>query len=197
MMPGLSLGFFSPSHEIGDIAVVADRIREICGPVSVAFPMIRSPLKIEDGSTGLFYTVLKGHVPIHYERRDAANCCPSMFTFVIEAEDRPVLLYSPTGQQEARCILQPEEAIGDPRAMKMAFGAVEMIEGRAFHYDVSSAFVGMTSFPTGDPEPTLPSAVLIQVPWARADDIGGALYAMKRMIWADPRFQDLVAARAN
>jgi hypothetical protein len=186
---GLSLGWFNPRSEIGDVDAVCERIREICGPANQAFPFVRKPLKDKDGTTGLFYCVIAGHVPIHIERPNAAASCSTMFTFVLDADERPVLLFAPAGQREAGCIYQPE----DSKVPSMGLGAVEIWPGRAFHFDTARAFAGITSFPTGDPLLSLPQAVVVQVPWPRAADIGGAIFAMKRLIAADPQFEDLVS----
>jgi hypothetical protein len=185
---GLSIGYFSPRNELGDVEAVSERIREICGPANQAFPFVRKPLKNADGTVGLFYCVVAGPVPIHVERPKAAESCSAMFTFVIDADERPVLLFAPAGQREAACIFQPE----DSNVPTMGLGAAEMWPGRVFHFDIARAFAGVTSFPTGDPMIVLPQAVLIQLPWTNARDIGGAILAMKRLIAADPQFADLV-----
>lgn len=190
---GLSIGFFSPQHEIGDVAAVAQRIRDIVGATSQAFPFMLAPVRDEIEKTTISYGVIRGHVPVHIDRPNAAESCSQTFTFVLEAENRPVLLFSPAGQLEAQCIYKPDEA----RAPRMGFGAVELDAGKAFHFDVARAFHGITAFPSGDFVPELPGAVVVRVPWARKDDIGGAILAMKRIIRRDERFADLVPAASE
>lgn len=187
---GLRIGYFSPKKEFGGAEqVVCSRIREICGPTSEAFPFTLSPLRDEKKQTVLSYGIIRGHVPVHVDRPNAAESCSSVFTFVLEAENRPVLLFAPAGREQAECIFLPDEA----QAPRMALGAVELWPGRALHFDIARAFHGISGFPTGDLVPELPSAVVIQVPWARSDDIGGALAAMKRGMSRDDRFADLFA----
>jgi hypothetical protein len=183
---GLSIGYFSPAVEIGDVAAFCDRIREICPPTSEAYPLARTALKAADGTVPLFMCVCCGSVPVHIEPPNAAESCSTMFTFVLEAEERPVLLFAPAGQREAGCIYKPEES----QVPTMGFGAVELWPGRAIHFDVARAFHAITSFPTGD-TPARPSSVFLQVPWPDNRDVGGAVWAMKSAILADERFNDL------
>lgn len=184
---GLSIGFFSLANQLGDVAKVCDRIREICGPSSLAFPFVLSPVRDEKEKSVVSYGVIRGHVPIHIDRPNAAEHCSSIFTFVLEAENRPVLLFAPAGRSEAQCIFMPDEV----QAPRMAFGAVELGAGKAFHFDVSRSFHGIAGFPTGDVVPGLPEAVIVQVPWPDKSDIAGAVNLLMRVMWRDERFADL------
>lgn len=184
---GLSIGFFSPGQQLGDVAKVCDRIREICGPSGEAFPLVLSPVRDEKEKSVVSYGVIRGHVPIHIDRPNPAERCSTIFTFVLETENRPVLLFSPAGRPEAQCIFTPDEV----EVPRMAFGAVELGAGKAFHFDVARSFHGITGFPTGDLVPGLPEAVIVQVPWPDKSDIAGAVNLMMRVMWRDERFADL------
>ncbi len=189
-MPGMSIGFWSPHAEIGDVEAFSERIREICGPTSVGFPFAVAPVR-ENGMTVLSYAVLRGHVPIHIDKPNPAEHCSQMFTFVVEAENRPVLLYAPAGQRETETILLPEKK----KVSTMGFGAVELIPGRALHFDLARAWHGITGFPTGDVVADLPEATLIQVPYPQAQNIMAAMEILRRVVLADERFADLTARR--
>jgi hypothetical protein len=147
---------------------------------------------VRDGKqTLLSYAVLRGHVPIHIDRPNAAEACSTIFTFVVTAENRPVLLFAPANKPEAECVFMGEE---EGPLRKMGFGAIELVPGRVFHFDIARAFHGITAFPTGDVILSGPDAVLIQVPWPRADDIGGAVHRLRSVMLRDERFFDLVQA---
>jgi hypothetical protein len=186
-MTGLSVGYWSPASELGDVDVFARRIRKICGPTNPAFPFAVS--RVRDGKqTLLSYAVVRGHVPIHIDRPNAAESCSTIFTFVVTAENRPVVLYSPAGKPESECVFLGFEG----PVKKMGFGAIELVQGRVIHFDIARSFHGITSFPSGDPAPAGPDAVLIQVPWADPRDIAGAVHRLRNVIARDERFSDLV-----
>jgi hypothetical protein len=185
----VGVGFFGVSNEIGSkSAAVCQRIREICGEPNAGFPFRASPVVGDDGNWPMLYAAVSGHVPIHIDRQNAHQHAQSMFMFILEAENRPVLLTSPADRDTAKAILVPEEEV----VAKAFFGGLELWPGRAIHLDPTRQFHGITAFPTGDPEPTIPSCVMVQVPWARADDIGGAIATMKRCFRRDERFADLI-----
>jgi hypothetical protein len=134
------------------------------------------------------YGVIRGHVPIHVDRPNAHEVSSCIFMFVLETENRPVLLVAPASEPTSKAILMPDEV----RVPRTAFGALELTAGRAVHFDVARNWHGITGYPTGDVVADLPEAIVIQVPWARADDIQGAVAAMQRAIRLDDRFADLV-----
>jgi hypothetical protein len=187
---GVSIGFWTPSAEIGDVTTIAARMREIAGPSSLAFPLAVAPVRDESNMTVASYAVVRGHVPIHVDRRSANERTSKLFMFVLEVENRPVLLATPANAATAKVIFLPDE-VQQPRA---TFGAVELTAGMALHFDIQEQFHGITGYPTGDVVADLPEAVIVQVPWERADDIGGAIQAMKRAIRRDDRFKDLINA---
>lgn len=183
-----SIGFFSPQHEWGDgLPKICARIKEIVGPTSVGFPFACSPVQDHDGTEALSYAVLRGHVPIHIDRMNANMKSQAMFMFVLEAENRPVLLVANAVDEANKVILVPDMV----KAPRMAFGAIELCAGSAIHVDITRTWHGITGFPTGDLIAELPEAVLVQIPHGRPDDIGGALFTMKRVIAHDERFADL------
>ncbi|MES2903233.1 MAG: hypothetical protein V4696_03525 [Pseudomonadota bacterium] len=185
---GVSIGWFSTGNLPGDVDAIANRIRELCGPSSAAFPFAVTPVEDPDGLHPAAYAVLRGHVPIHVDRMNAKQKSQAVFTFVLAAENRPVLLCSPADRETAKAVLVPEDTKA-PRAM---FGAIELWAGKAIHFDLVRYFHGITGYPTGDIKAELPEAVLIQVPHARADDIGGAFETMLRVLRQDDRFADVV-----
>lgn len=187
-MAGVRLGWFSPSVEIGDAARVADRIKEICGPTSAGFPFMCSPVKDPAGVAAISYAVVRGHVPIHIDRPNAAERCPGMFMLVLTAENRPVLLAREATQEATECVLLGE----GQKAACTAFGAFELWPGRVVYFDITKHFHGITGYPTGDFIAEFPECVLIQVPWPRADDFAGALLQMKRIMRLDERFSDMI-----
>jgi hypothetical protein len=187
-MTGLCVGFWSPSLVFNDVDAVAERIKEICGPSSTGFPFVVSPVRDEKNQAVISYAVIRGHVPIHIDRPIAAEQCPSIFQCVLTTENRPVLLYARAGQVESECVLLPEP----DKVSKMGLGAVELIPGRLLHFDICRAWHGITSFPTGDLMVELPEAVIIQVPWPRFDDPGGAIHTIERIMRRDERFNDLI-----
>lgn len=188
---GVSIGFFSVAGEIGDVDPIAKRIREIVGPVSIGFPFACSPVKCDVEEATIYYAVINGHVPIHIDPPDANERQQSLFMFVIQALNRPVLLTSPALKEVSEVILVPDTV----HAPRTAFGAIELNAGKAIHIDITRQWHGITGFPTGDPVAALPEAVIVQVPWADAHDIRGAIGRMKRIMCRDDRFADLVTRK--
>lgn len=187
-MAGVGVGYWSPEIEIGDVDAFVARIIEICGPTSIAFPFTASPVKDPDsGLSVLSYAVVTGHVPIHIDRRNAAESAPAMFMFVLAAENRPVLLAREATKDAAEAVFMPEKH----KTGGIGFGAVELWAGRAVHFDITKHFHGITGYPTGDPIAELPFCVMLQVPWVDQRDIAGALNSAKSTIMRDERFRDL------
>lgn len=189
---GVSIGFFSPQNEIGPaIDDVCQRIREICGVPSIAFPFRASPVEDEGKNWPMLYATVAGHVPVHIDRPAKSQLHQAMFMFVLEAEERPVLLCSPATKEASEVIFLPDMV----RAPRMMFGAIELKPGVAIHFDPTKQFHGITGYPTGDLAPSLPSCVMVQVPHKDPRDIRGAIGTMKRCFRTDDRFADLVAKK--
>lgn len=190
----VSIGFFNPRFEIGPrLDEICQRIREICGEPAAGFCFRASPVENEKGGWPMLYAYVSGHVPIHIDRLAAHQSSQAMFMFVLEAEDRPVLLCTPASRDTAQSIFVPEE-VKAPRAM---FGAIELAAGKAVHIDPTAQFHGITAYPTGDMKPTVPSCIMVQVPHGDAKDIAGAIATMKRCFRSDERFADLVTKKGT
>lgn len=185
-MGGLSIGFFSPESEFkGRVNDVCAIIHSIVGPTSIGFPLGVSPVVDEKGDVEISYAVIRGHIPVHIDRRAPNEKTTKIFHFFIRADNRPVLLFNPATHAQAEAVLIPPEGQLPPR---LAWGAVEIRRGNAFHFDIAAGFHGITGYPTGEVPAEMPSAVLVQVPWEDPRDIGGAVATMRRVMRRDERF---------
>lgn len=186
----LSLGWFHPSSVFGP------RVEELCGAIhsivgisSDAFPVSLSPT-VEQKSNALYYGVVRGHVPIHCDTHNPHQRYQAMWTFVLEAENRPALLAHPADELTARNILIPRSGSNT----KQPYVGIELEPGTAFHMDPTKNFHGITQYPTGDPIPALPGLTIIQLPHVDGRDIAFALKEAKRLILLDERMAEFIQA---
>lgn len=185
-MGGVSVGFFTPLAVVRDVPAFCGRIRRLLPVASRGFPLAAEQIKGQDGKAAIALAVVSGSVPVHINQPNANEESSSIFQFVFQAENRPCLLSAPADERTTKAVLMPDQR------SKFAMGALELVPGRAIHFDITAHFHAIVGMPTGDPVAAEPEAVIVQVPWPRAEAIGHAIGIMQRTLRADERFADLV-----
>lgn len=184
----LALGWFTPTATFGPrVDELIGKIHEIVGPSSEAFPFAVSPLE-QDKAHVLSYGVVRGHVPIHCDPLNGNQRFQAMWTFVLEAVNRPVLLAHPADQRAAQIVLIPRNG----HKANQAFMGIELEAGTAAHFDVTKTFHGISGYPTGDPIPELPGMTIVQLPCVDGRDINFALKEAKRIMLLDERVAEFI-----
>jgi hypothetical protein len=184
-MPGVALGFFTPTMLIKDIGAFCDRVIQRQGITDRGFPLWRGPLRSDGGEITMEFVVIGGALPVHVDKPKDSHRCNPAFNLVMATRNRPFLMTAPADRTISAAILDQT----DRKVWSM--GCLELYGGLAVHFDPTTHWQGVSSLPLGSTVGE-PSAVILRVPWEDPQQIQRAVAIARQMIVADGGFSDLV-----
>lgn len=185
-MTGVSVGYFDPALFNVDPDSLARGIRRVMRIRNRSWPLAVSSIMRSGYGTGVAYAMVDGHIPMHIDTKGLEDWDGKLFQFVLEVENRPLLSVVEQNPDLDPHVLGTAE---DRKPFKM--GAVELIAGRAVHFDITTHWHGVSSLPM--PARSIaanhtPRAIIIQVAGFEAEQIEQAISFAAPLIQADRAF---------
>jgi len=176
---GISIGWFRPVAMHPDMEDIIARIEKSADKRLATWNIHTTHV----APTQMSYVAMQGMGSIHLSGRGRDDKPGGIFHFVLQAQNRPVLMTAPVGPANRSVIETPISPLVAPQPF--AIGAVELKAGMAIHMDPEMHYQGITQFPV--PNTPIhavkpPTAAIIMVSGFEREDVAGAHdYATKTL----------------